>query len=102
RYDTYGQRILESKEAFVQVDSVDAMPTMAIVHSEKIKEKAAFFWRIGMPFMVPILALIALALSETNHRKGRYVKLLPGIIIYIIYVAALIGARSEIEKGKIP
>ena len=102
RYETYGQRIHESKEKFVEVDAVDAMPTMAIANAAGAKEQAAFYWRITMPFIVPILALIALALSETNHRKGRYIKLLPGIIIYILYVASLIAVRTEIEKGKMP
>ena len=101
RFKTYGQRIQESKDELIRVDSIDAMPTLSIVGATGAKEQAAFFWRISLPFMVPILALIALALSETNHRKGRFIKLLPGIIIFILYVAVLIAIRTEIEKERL-
>lgn len=99
RYAVYGQLIGESNKERAVIDSVDALPTMALKNATSRKERAAYQWRIALPFIVPIAALIALALSETTHRKGRYVKLLPGILIYIFYIASLIGVRSHIEKG---
>jgi lipopolysaccharide export system permease protein len=51
--------------------------------------------------LVPVIALIAQALSRTSHRRGRYVKMLPAFIIYITYLVALNAARDAIGKEKI-
>lgn len=99
RYDVYGQLLGASNKAAVVVDSVEALPTLALQHATGRKERVALQWRIALPFIVPIAAIIALALSETTHRKGRYLKLLPGILIYIVYIASLIGVRSQMDKG---
>lgn len=99
RYDSYGQRLGESKQAIIPSGAIDGADTLSLLHSGSSEDQAAFYWRITMPFIVPIIAIIALALSETTHRKGRYVKLLPGIIIYIVYLALLLAVRSKVEKG---
>lgn len=99
RYEIYGQRLREPQKAGVRVSSVDGTPTLSLFGSSDVKEQAALYWRFAMPFIVPIIALIALALSETNHRKGRYTKLLPGFLVYIFYIGLLIAVRSEMEKG---
>lgn len=102
RYGEYGQRIEYSRKEVESVDSVEGMPTLAIAGSQDAREQAVFFWRVALPLVVPVIALIGLALSETSHRRGRYVKLLPGVIICILYIAALLGVRSALEKGKVP
>jgi lipopolysaccharide export system permease protein len=99
RYDIYGQRLGESKQAIIPSDTIDGEDTLSLMAADSAKSQAALYWRITMPFIVPIIAIIALALSETTHRKGRYMKLLPGIIIYIVYLAMLLAMRSKIEKG---
>ncbi len=99
RYSVYGQLLGKSKQIIIPKDSVDGKDTLSLINSTVKRDQAAFYWRMTMPFIVPIIAIIALALSETTHRKGRYVKLLPGIIIYIVYLAVLLAVRSRIEKG---
>lgn len=101
KFKKYGQRIREPEAASEGDGSIDGLTTAFLWGSENNKEKAALGWRISLPFIVPIVALIALALSETTHRKGRYGKLLPGFILYIVYLALLLGIRTEIEKGRI-
>ena len=101
RYQQYGQRIEFSRDEVETVDIVDGMPTAAIMSSSDPREKAAFAWRVALPLLVPVLGLIAFALSETSHRRGRYVKLLPGMITCLLYVAVLLGVRSGLDKGKV-
>lgn len=100
-FQRYGQLITTSEHSDITVDSIDAHATMVLLQATDPQQRAALQWRIAMPFMIPVIAIMALALSETSHRRGRYAKLLPGIVLYILYFALLVSARSEIEKGKL-
>lgn len=73
-----------------------------LLASNHLRDKASLQWRISLALLVPIISLIALALSKTDHRRGRYVKMLPAFLIYIFYVVSLSAARDAVEKGKIP
>jgi lipopolysaccharide export system permease protein len=49
--------------------------------------------------MVPVVAIIALCLSKTDYRRGRYVKLAPAFFVYLAYLMLLANARSAVEEG---
>lgn len=74
-------RLLEEK---------DSNPT---VHGE-------WLWRLSLPLFVPVGTLLAFALSRVNPRQGRYLKLLPAILLYLSYVVAVGAVRNAIDKGK--
>lgn len=59
-------------------------------------------WRFAVPIMVFTLTLIAVPLSRINPRSGKYAKLLPAIIIYILYANLLFIARNAMVVGKTP
>lgn len=98
-YDKAGVLIRTPAEKSFKNNDVEAIPTLDLIGSDDPKKRAALQWRLFMPLMLPIIAMIAMALSETTHRKGRYAKLLPGIIIFFLYLMILGNARSQIEKG---
>ncbi len=102
RYESAGLLLRQHKQDDLLQYSVEAIPTSSLFHDNpSLKEQAALQWRLFMPIMVPIMAMIALALSETSHRRGRYIKLLPGIVIFFLYLVLLGNARSQIEKGEL-
>ena len=80
----------------------DAKSTAQLIAAEDLESKATLQWRISMPLMVFIATLLAVPLSKTNPRQGRYLKMLPAILIYIFYLAFLINARSAIADGDLP
>ena len=100
-FETFGQRVKTSDEPLV-INKSDAKPTLMLMQSKHLDDIAALQWRLSIPVTVPIVSLIALALSKTNPRQGRYIKLLPAVLIYIVYLIFLITARSGIEEQAIP
>ncbi len=67
------------------------------------REKAAELqWRISVPIMVLTLTMIAVPLSRVNPRSGKFAKLLPAVIIYILYANFMFIGRDAIIDGKIP
>jgi len=65
-----------------------------------VQAKAEWLWRLSLSLFVPTAALLAFSLSRVNPRQGRYLKLLPAILLYMSYVVAVGAARNAIEKGR--
>ena len=89
-FDEFGQLVNDPTGQRSTYRKSDARTTRQLFHSAELV------------ILVPIIALIAQALSKTNHRRGRYVKMLPAFLIYIVYLVALNAARDAIGKGTIP
>ena len=52
-----------------------------------------------MPLSALILTLIGLPISRVKPRRGRYAKLAPAILLYVIYANFLFLARAWIKRG---
>ena len=59
-------------------------------------------WRLGIILSASLMALLALPLSHTNPRQGRYSKVALGILIYAIYANTLMTGKSLLGKGSTP
>lgn len=79
-----------------------AIPTGKLIGSELPADQAELQWRIAMPLSVILLSLLAVPLSRTGPRQGRYAKLFVAILTYIIYSNILAVSQSWIEKGVVP
>ena len=99
-FGTYGIRMAEPR-ARKEVSREQALPTSALLGSESSTHKAELQWRISLPLLIPIIVLLALPLAQVNPRQGRYVKLLPGILLYLMYLALLMSARGAVDDGRI-
>ena len=62
---------------------------------------AALHWRLGLPVLVLILAVLGVPLAATDPRRGRYTKMIPAIVLYMMYLVALNATRGAIEDGKV-
>jgi lipopolysaccharide export system permease protein len=101
KYDTYGA-VLPKPEISEEVTDRDAIPTRELIGNDNPRYKAELQWRIALPVLVFIVTLIAVPLSKANPRQGRFLKLLPAILLYMAYLTILIAARGALERGKIP
>lgn len=67
------------------------------------KRKAAELqWRISIPLMVLTLTMVAVPLSRVNPRSGKFARLLPAIVLYIVYANFMFVARDWMVAGKVP
>ncbi len=58
-------------------------------------------WRISIPLSVLFLAILAVPLSRSSPRQGKYSKLIIGILLFIAYSNLLVIAKNWVEKGDI-
>jgi lipopolysaccharide export system permease protein len=99
QFDIFGELIPEPEGGIRTADPVDGRPTRQLLASGKLEDKAALQWRISIPVMVPIVAIIAMCLSRTDHRRGRYIKMAPAFLIYLFYLMLLANARTALADG---
>ncbi|MBH1970438.1 MAG: LPS export ABC transporter permease LptF [Moraxellaceae bacterium] len=103
RFQSYRMRLtlnVDEKE----ISRTRTMTTATIYQRLKEGDLLAlgeWLWRCSMPLIAPIAALLALPLAKVNPRQGRYLKLLPAILLYISFVVFIGATRNSIEKGKL-
>ncbi|QFU76565.1 LPS export ABC transporter permease LptF [Halioglobus maricola] len=98
-FETFGEMIPEPKGGIRTADPVDGRSTARLWQSDRPEDRAALQWRLSIPLMVPIVAIIAMCLSRTDHRRGRYAKMAPAFLIYIAYLMLLANARTALAEG---
>ena len=55
-----------------------------------------------MPLSTVLLAVLAVLLSRTTPRQGRFAKLFIAILVFVVYYNTLGVSMSWIERGVIP
>lgn len=81
-------------------DQMESASTLQLLKSDDPKEKAFLYWRFSLPVLVLVVAVLAVPLSRTNPRQGRFAKMIPAILLYLVYLVTLQGVRGAIEDGK--
>ncbi|HTF96595.1 MAG TPA: LPS export ABC transporter permease LptF [Cellvibrio sp.] len=99
RFDEWGRYLPPTTSVAEFERESDAKTTAELIGASDADSQATLQWRISMPLMVFIATLMAVPLSKTNPRQGRYLKMLPAILIYVFYLAFLINARGAIAEG---
>ncbi len=79
-----------------------ATPTHKLFGIDTPEVNAELHWRFAVPILSLLLAFLALPLSYTSPRKGRYAKLGMGILIYIILSNFLGMGRAWLERDLVP
>lgn len=96
-FDLYGVKIADEPEERRKLRK-EAVPTLDLIGSKDPKHQAQLQWRISLILMVPIVTLIAFPLSKVNPRQGRFARLFPAIVLFMVYISLLIAMTGMIEK----
>ena len=81
------------------INRVSTLSTSELLQNTDNIKRAELHWRIAIVLSAPLMALLALPLSHTNPRQGRYSKVALGILIYAIYANALISGKNLLEES---
>ncbi|MBT8101111.1 MAG: LPS export ABC transporter permease LptF [Gammaproteobacteria bacterium] len=76
-----------------------AMRLGALLAAGGTEHIAELQWRIGVPLATVILGILAVPLSRTQPRAGRYGRLAIGLLVFIIYLNMLSAAKAWVEQG---
>ena len=99
RFAGYRSLIPEVEGGLRSQAQVETLPTTALIGSANPEHIAILGWRVSLAFIVPIMVLFAIPLSQTDNRRGRYAKLGPALVVFLLYFVALSQARSIAEDS---
>jgi len=100
-FDEHGIPIRRNDDEEV-VETALSKPTSALLGSQLPADRAELEWRLSWPISVLVLALLAVPLSRSAPREGRYAKLGIGLLAYIVYANAFGIARIWVEREAVP
>lgn len=90
------------QETVKKISRKQALDTKKLWNSNRADYKAELHWRLSLPIGALLLSILALPLSYTTPRKGRYSKLALAILIYLIYSNLLGIGQTWVEKKQVP
>lgn len=91
--------LIHTAETQTNKYKTETMSLQALWDSSQAEHQAELHWRFSIPASTLILALLAVPLSHTTPRQGRHLKLIVGLLIYVVYFNSMGIARAWIEKG---
>ena len=96
--------ILIEKKAKRERDApeIEQLPPAKLWASDKQKHRVEFHWRVAMPVVVLVLALLAVPLSYIAPRQGRYGKVGAALLVFILYLNLMAFARAQLDDRAIP
>jgi lipopolysaccharide export system permease protein len=75
--------------------------TLALLESALPADRAELQWRISLPLSLIVLGLLAVPLSRSSPREGRYARLGIGLLIYIVYANMMSIASVWVLRGAV-
>ena len=99
-YQTYHLK-LEPPEPMEMVGEYSLMTNKQLRTVKTAQATAELQWRWAIPLLVPVVAYLAVLMSKVNPRQGRYMKLLPSIVLYLAYLSLLLAMKNKISAGKV-
>ncbi len=101
KFAEYGVRI-ELPGSGTVVDKRESTPTAVLLKSASLKDIAELQWRIMMPVSAVVLLILAVPLSRSSPRQGRYGKLVVAVLLFVIYYNLMGVAEVWLKEGVVP
>lgn len=71
-------------------------------HHHSLAEEVEWQWRFALPLSVIALSLMAVSLTQLSTRQGRLMRLLPAVMLYVVYANLLFVCKSWLLEGRYP
>jgi lipopolysaccharide export system permease protein len=99
-FDEHGIPVRPSDKPLVEAPA--AKSTLDLWRSNRLVDRAELEYRLSVPISLFVLALLAVPLSRSSPREGRYARLGIGLLIYVIYANSLAIAQVWLQRGVTP
>ena len=99
-YDRALVRVGEQNQTLRPV-KVRSQPTAELLETEGTDALAELQWRFSLVFLVPLMLMAAVPLSHSGPRQGRFNRLIPALLGYLVYMGLLLVLRSRMGDENI-
>jgi lipopolysaccharide export system permease protein len=99
-FDKYTVK-LEDKVVDPIINGPRTLPAWVLIQDLNKAHLGEILWRIGLPLMVFVFAVIAIPLSYMDPRRGRYTALIMAVLLYFTYSNLLKLMQAWVATGKL-
>lgn len=102
QFKKYAVRIPEAGPRLNHIED-EALSTSALIQGRANPNHAGELqWRISIAISALMLSLLAVPLSAVRPRSGRFLMILPAVLVYIVYFNLMLMARHSVESAVLP
>ena len=81
------------------VNQISGVSLSKIFDYSSTSDSASLQWSISIPFTIIILLFLAVYMGAVKPRQGRFSVILPGMLVYVMYLSLLIYGRELIADN---
>ncbi len=81
---------------------LDSKPSSELLDDGGIESVAELQWRLSPAITVIVLGLLAIPLAHSEPREGRGIRVILGILVYLLYGNMIYLCRSWVADGHLP
>jgi lipopolysaccharide export system permease protein len=100
-YEQHGILIQKKKISAGKVHSIEKTVAQ-LWSSSRMSDRVELQWRIAIPVVLVILAIVAVPLSYISPRQGRFGKVGYALVVYLVYINLIVTTRAQLEAGVVP
>jgi len=101
-FEQHGILIEKKSEVGRQQILEKEKPPLTLWSSSRRADNVELHWRISIPIVLVVLALLAVPLSYIAPRQGRYGKVGIALVVYIVYLNLMAYTRAQLEADSLP
>ena len=102
RYDQHGILIENKRQASASRIDDEQLTPAQLWASTDIKQRVELHWRIAIPVVLLVLALLAVPLAHIAPRQGRFGKVGYALLVYVAYFNLIAVTRAQLEAETWP
>jgi len=100
-FERHGVRIRERNPKAKELKQ-NAIPTMELIKNKTLVNQAELHSRLAPILLCLLFAALAVPLSQTSARQGRYARLGFGLLVYIVFTNLISIGKTWIVTAKVP
>jgi lipopolysaccharide export system permease protein len=97
-FERYGLRV-ETRETRGVTRTPQNTSTFELLASPNHADRAELLWRVGLPLMALVLAVLAIPMSFVNPRAGRSINMIFALLTYTVYSNLLSISQAWVAQG---
>lgn len=110
-FDRYRITLTQPVKDKVSEENIETQPISTLwqsLHTSKVSNSstylailAEFGYRFSLPWLMIIAPMMAVPLAQVRPRQGRWLRLIPSILLFVCVALAIISLKKPVSEGKI-
>ncbi|WP_434352881.1 LPS export ABC transporter permease LptF [Psychrobacter sp. HD31] len=107
-FERYRITLLQKKEDKVSKENIETQKiediwTAATANTAKpnLAAQAELGYRFALPWLIILAPMMAVPLAQVRPRQGRWLRLIPAILLYVSVALSIISLKKPVSEGKV-